>query len=59
MRKGTAALAKRQVRPFSPAGFDEAFVEFGADAADCPEPPVDEVMPSMAGCEILGPPPTL
>jgi quercetin dioxygenase-like cupin family protein len=58
----------RMLVTFSPAGFDEAFVDMGVDAADCAEPPVDEVMPPIEavvaafapyGCEIVGPPPTL
>jgi quercetin dioxygenase-like cupin family protein len=55
----------RMLVTFSPAGFEEFFVEIGA-AGD--EPPIDPVMPSPEefvrllapyGCEITGPPPTL
>ncbi|HEX6391774.1 MAG TPA: quercetin 2,3-dioxygenase [Solirubrobacteraceae bacterium] len=54
----------RMLVTFSPAGFEEFFVEIGV-AGD--EPPVDPVMPSPEefarrlapyGCEITGPPPT-
>jgi quercetin dioxygenase-like cupin family protein len=58
----------RMLVTFSPAGFDEAFVDLGVDAAHGAEAPADEVMPPLEaivaafapyGCEILGPPPTL
>lgn len=54
----------RMLITFSPAGFEEFFVEIGV-AGD--EPPADAVMPSPEefarrlapyGCEITGPPPT-
>jgi quercetin dioxygenase-like cupin family protein len=57
----------RMLVTFSPSGFEEVFVEFGAPMNDGP-PPEDAVMPApdeMArllapyGCEIVGPPPTL
>lgn len=52
---------------FSPAGFEEAFVELGVPV-DGPTPPADSVFPgpdeaarvfAAYGCEIVGPPPTL
>lgn len=57
----------RMLITFSPAGFEDAFVELGVPA-DGPEPPSEAVTPGpdeMArafapyGCEIVGPPPEL
>jgi quercetin dioxygenase-like cupin family protein len=57
----------RMLVTFSPAGFEEAFVELGVPAVSG-EPPADAVFPSpeaaarafaVYGCEIVGPPPTL
>jgi quercetin dioxygenase-like cupin family protein len=58
----------RMLVTFSPAGFEEAFVDLGVDAAESAEPPVETVMPPVEeivrafapyGCEIVGPPPAL
>lgn len=58
----------RMLVTFSPAGFEQAFLDLGVAVADSPEPPVETVIPSPAeisqafapyGCEILGPPPAL
>jgi hypothetical protein len=52
---------------FSPAGFEQAFVDLGIARTDG-EPPADVVFPSPEeaarafaayGCELVGPPPTL
>jgi len=57
----------RMLVSFSPAGFEQAFVELGVPAADS-EAPADSVFPgpeeaarvfAAFGCEILGPPPAL
>jgi quercetin dioxygenase-like cupin family protein len=58
----------RMLVTFSPAGFENAFIDLGVAVAESPEPPVETVIPSAEemsrafapyGCEILGPPPTL
>jgi quercetin dioxygenase-like cupin family protein len=58
----------RMLVTFSPAGFEQVFVDLGVDAATSPEPATDTVLPSPEeiaaafapyGCEILGPPPAL
>jgi quercetin dioxygenase-like cupin family protein len=59
----------RMLVTFSPAGFEEAFVDLGIDVAqvgaeapaDTVMPPVEEIVRAFApyGCEITGPPPTL
>ncbi len=57
----------RMLVSFSPAGFEQAFVELGVPSADGTQP-ADEVFPgpeeagrvfAAYGCEIVGPPPTL
>jgi quercetin dioxygenase-like cupin family protein len=56
----------RMLVTFSPAGFEEAFVDLGVQVTGS-EPPADSVFPSPEdaarafaayGCEIVGPPPT-
>jgi quercetin dioxygenase-like cupin family protein len=58
----------RMLVTFSPAGFEQVFIDLGVPVADSLEPPVDEVLPPVEeivrafapyGCEILGPPPQL
>jgi quercetin dioxygenase-like cupin family protein len=58
----------RMLVTFSPAGFEQAFVDLGVAVAGTLEPPVETVIPSPEeivaafapyGCEILGPPPAL
>jgi quercetin dioxygenase-like cupin family protein len=58
----------RMLVTFSPAGFEEAFVDLGVPAAGGGAPPVETVLPPLDeivrafasyGCEILGPPPAL
>ncbi len=55
----------RMLVTFSPAGFEEVFVELGVPAMG-DEPPADAVFPTPAeavrvfaayGCELVGPPP--
>jgi quercetin dioxygenase-like cupin family protein len=57
----------RMLVSFSPAGFEDAFVDLGVAVAG-DEPPADAVLPPPAeaaaafaayGCEIVGPPPAL
>jgi quercetin dioxygenase-like cupin family protein len=58
----------RMLVTFSPAGFEQAFVDLGVPAEEGSAPPVETVIPSPEeivaafapyGCEILGPPPAL
>jgi len=58
----------RMLVTFSPAGFEEAFVDLGIPVATSELPPADTVLPPVEeivrafapyGCEILGPPPAL
>jgi hypothetical protein len=53
---------------FSPAGFEDAFVDLGVEVVDGEEPPVESVLPPVEevvrafapyGCEIVGLPPAL
>ena len=58
----------RMLVTFSPAGFEEAFVDLGVPYVESEEPPAETVMPPLDkivrafapyGCEIVGPPPAL
>ena len=58
----------RMLVTFSPAGFEEAFVELGVPVVEGEAPPTETVLPPVEeivrafapyGCEILGPPPAL
>jgi quercetin dioxygenase-like cupin family protein len=58
----------RMLVTFSPAGFEEAFVDLGVPYVEGDDPPAETVLPPLAeivrafspyGCEIVGPPPEL
>jgi quercetin dioxygenase-like cupin family protein len=58
----------RMLVTFSPAGFEDAFVDLGIPVVDGEEPPAETVLPPVEevarafapyGCEIVGPPPAL
>jgi glyoxylate utilization-related uncharacterized protein len=58
----------RMLVTFSPAGFEDAFVDLGIPVVEGEEPPAETVLPPVEevvrafapyGCEIVGPPPTL
>jgi quercetin dioxygenase-like cupin family protein len=58
----------RMLVTFSPAGFEDAFVDLGVPVLEGQEPPAETVLPALEevvrafapyGCEIVGPPPAL